>query len=204
MPQAGDSVSKQSISKTYADTPELEILFLPSDFTPEQRKAHQLEALGLQEYKLREGAAFDALRSIRNIVKSIDTIGQQKKKNDYGQTRHTRSTAKIHATAAQRDMLINHYNKNRTAMISLGLDPQDPTFPPLTVTDTHRASTLATRRIGASRQMDGIIWTMTGVSGGTRAVGFGEAGPSTSPSGPTLPDQYPAIGTQGSRPMKSM
>ncbi|KAG5635469.1 hypothetical protein H0H81_011142, partial [Sphagnurus paluster] len=90
MTSIGDQVLKQSVSKAFADAPESERLFLPSEFSPEERLKFDLITLARAEFQLREGAAFDALRSVRNIVKTLGTIGHEKKTQDYGQMRNTR------------------------------------------------------------------------------------------------------------------
>ncbi|KAF8074505.1 hypothetical protein FPV67DRAFT_1725303 [Lyophyllum atratum] len=194
MAPIGDRVLAQSVSKAFADTPECEILFLPSDFTAEERVTFNLTELAQSEYQLREGAAFDALRSVRNIVKTLGTIGHEKKTQDYGQMRNTRSNNQILATKARLDAAISHYNKTRVAMILLGLDEKDLMFPPLELKDTFRQSTLAKRQVGDSRRSDGPIWTMTGVTGGARRASF-EVGSSII----SQPESGPSTGTQGSK-----
>lgn len=154
MAPIGNRVVEQSVSTVFADTPELETLFLPSDFTPEERLTFSLVELAQGEYQLRQGAAFDALRSVRNIVKTLGMIGHEKKTQDYGQTRNTRSNNQIIATRIRLDIAILQYNQTRIATISLGLDEHDRTFPALALEDTYRQSTLAKRQVGDSRRID--------------------------------------------------
>ncbi|KAF8955089.1 hypothetical protein BDZ97DRAFT_1968746 [Flammula alnicola] len=186
MPQVGDVVAQQAISGKFADSPEREVLYIPSDFSVAQRIKYGLIELGEHERRFHEGAAYDSVVKVRILRKSVDAMRRRKKKQDRGQQNNTRSSGQIHDLEAIRDLHIDDYSAARSAMISLGLSPNDPTFPPLTLDDTFRKPTHLKRAVGDSRMTDGRLWTMTGVTGGTRRVGSSSAaGPSTSRVSPS-------------------
>ncbi|TFK35116.1 hypothetical protein BDQ12DRAFT_726248 [Crucibulum laeve] len=159
-------VLSQTVTKKTLDKSELEMLFLPLDFTESQRLDLNLVALGQSELKLREGCAFDAICSVCNIVKMLSALHQDKNKNARSQDQNTWAQTRISEAEARRDAAIDSYCSARNAMISLGMDVADPSFPPLTVNDTIRKSTHVNRVIGDSRVTDGLLWTQTGVTTG--------------------------------------
>jgi hypothetical protein len=124
-------------------------------------------ALGRIERQLREGAAFDAIRAVQNIVKTIGALESDKKKNVFGQVSATRARAKVTDAEFRRDLAISNYNASRVAMIALGLPKDDTGFPLLSLHDTFRRPTHLKRRVRDSKTSDGRIWT-TGVNGGHR------------------------------------
>ncbi|TEB34483.1 hypothetical protein FA13DRAFT_1788912 [Coprinellus micaceus] len=75
------------------NTPEELPLFLPSHYTPADRVAKGLVALGTLELQMLEGAAYDNLARLRTVVRLLGAMGSDSKKNDYGQARHTLNRA---------------------------------------------------------------------------------------------------------------
>ena len=59
-------------------SPELEKLFMPSDFTGSERAKLGLESLGAEELKLRQGEANDALRSLCEHIQHSQALRQHK------------------------------------------------------------------------------------------------------------------------------
>jgi hypothetical protein len=195
MEKIGDHVASQTLEGSTLDAPEEEKLFLPSDFNSSQRVGFGIAHLAEIERRLQEGTAFDALQTLRTIVKVIVVLRAQKKKNEVGQTQHTRALTKIEDVEACRDLAMADYNESRTRLIMLGLAENDPVFLPLNLTDTYRKPTHLRRAVGDSQRPDGTLWTMTGISLGSRAPAVAPG-----PSGPALATQPPhQIGTQGSK-----
>src|SRR5262245_64135092 len=90
MPKVGDAVAQQRSCEV-----EHEILFLPSDFPCGEREKVEATALGVEEAKLREGEAFDALRAIQNAVKTMTALLDRKRKHARGQADNTRASTYI-------------------------------------------------------------------------------------------------------------
>ncbi|KAJ6450255.1 hypothetical protein C8R45DRAFT_946863 [Mycena sanguinolenta] len=59
-------------------SPELDKLFLPSDFTSAERAKQGLKALGAEELKLGQGQANDALRSLHKHIQHSQALRQHK------------------------------------------------------------------------------------------------------------------------------
>jgi hypothetical protein len=51
-------------------------------------------------------------------------------------------------------------------MIWLGMSPDDPSFPKLTLEDTYRKATHSKCAVGDSTSFDGLLCTRLGVTGG--------------------------------------
>jgi hypothetical protein len=99
----------------------------------------------------------------------------------------------VHDVEERRDVLMAHYSASRAAMISLGMSPDDPSFPKLTLEDTYRKATHSKRAVGDSRTSDGLLWTRSGVTGGTRQS---HASTSMAVGSSGLLTQTATIGTQ--------
>lgn len=160
MPNAGDAVAQQRTCEA-----EHEILFLPSDFSWKDRQTVESTALGVEEAKLREGEAFDALRAIQTAVKTMTALLDRKRKNARGQADNTRASNWIREAQGRRDHHMRSYAASRAAMIALGSlsedDPQSP-FPPLSLEDTYMKSRQRGRGLGDSRRTDGMLWRKHG------------------------------------------
>ena len=63
VPQVGNFVAQQAISKKFADSPEKEVLYIPSDFSESQCIKLDLVDLGKQKQQLHEGAVCDAIQN---------------------------------------------------------------------------------------------------------------------------------------------
>ena len=155
MPQVSADILLQASQNIAASKQQL---FLPSDYNPSRRTALLLGDLGSLESQLREGLAFDAITSVQQYVKCIESLKIDKRTNAVGQDQNTRANAQITQAVSDRQMWIDHYNSNRSALISLGLPHHARSFPHLTIEDTHRTSVTAKRALGASRHLDGKLW----------------------------------------------
>ncbi|KAJ7827706.1 hypothetical protein B0H13DRAFT_2373683 [Mycena leptocephala] len=167
MPHIGDKVAAQAMQ---APSVQDEILFLPSDFPTEtQRRELGILNLAMEEAKWREGQAFDHLRALQNIVKTISALRNRKTRDDRKQKENTRAGDNIRNAIALRDEHMASYEAARKALqFSTGqwdttthwdmtLDAAS-NFPPLTESDLYMKSVQQKRRVGDSRHTDGSIW----------------------------------------------
>ncbi|KAJ7262816.1 hypothetical protein C8J57DRAFT_1003099, partial [Mycena rebaudengoi] len=117
---------------------EEEVLYLPSDLNQVDRETRHLVVMGEKEAKLREGAAFDALKRVKVCAKAVVMLGDRKKKNWSGVSQNTIALKQITDTERRRDTHIAGYMLARKAMIALGYSKGiDGDFPVLTVADTY-------------------------------------------------------------------
>lgn len=195
----GDLIAKSLVSRKGSNKPEDDLLFLPSDLLPSQRNTPIMLILSNKEQRLREGQAFDALRSVQTAVKMVVALRDDKKKHARGQAQNTRANTKVRHAEVLRDIAMADYTAARMAMIALGHESTQINFPPLTLQDTYRRSTYAKRALGDSRRIDGRMWTMTGVTAGVKTPAIYHQ-----PTAPTNTATMPLIGTQGSKAKKSI
>lgn len=181
MPQVTDLVEEQAA--VWADSKiEEEVLYLPSDLNQVDRETRHLVAMGEKEAKLREGAAFDALKRVKVCAKAVVTLGDRKKKNWSGVSQNTIALKQIMDTERWRDTHIAGYMLARKAMIALGYSKGiDGDFPVLTVADTYMKSRATPRCLGDLKKTDGPIWAQGAVGVGAK-IPPSLAGPSTSAS----------------------
>jgi hypothetical protein len=153
MPHIGDKVAAQAMQ---APSVQDEILFLPSDFPTEtQRRELGILNLAMEEAKWREGQAFDHLRALQNIVKTISALRNRKTRDDRKQKENTRAGDNIRNAIALRDEHMASYEAARKALVTLDAASN---FPPLTESDLYMKSVQQKRRVGDSRHTDGSIW----------------------------------------------
>ncbi|KAJ7838809.1 hypothetical protein B0H14DRAFT_2361481, partial [Mycena olivaceomarginata] len=108
-----------------------EKLFLPSDFTGSEQAKLGLESLGAEELKLRQGEANDVLRSLRENIQHSQALRQHKNACSnvvYGQEKNTCAVQRIKDVQTKIQSYVHKYRQARTAMITLGCNPQDPKF----------------------------------------------------------------------------
>ncbi|KAF8966729.1 hypothetical protein BDZ97DRAFT_1756333 [Flammula alnicola] len=197
MPQVGDHVARQSTAGKTINKPEEERLFLPSDLSDEDRASIIPIIFSDIERKLLEGRAFDTLRDLRTIVKTLTNLYDEKGQN-YGQVRQTRASARIQEVVSLRDSNINEYNSTRDALIKLGgIEEDDPILRHLTKQDTYQKRTNIKRTVGDTYRHDGLLWANRGVTSGTQQAHL----PQSSTAG-VLPSGISTIGTQGSKAKK--
>jgi hypothetical protein len=202
IPQIGDFVAQQAVSKKFVDSPEKEVLYITSDFSESQCIKLDLVDLGKQEWQLHEGAACDAIQTVRTITKTISSMRANKKVQDYGQQMHTRSIVQILDIEHCQTIAMNDYSASRNAMLKLRLSKDDPRFPPLNINDVYRKPTNIKRAVGDSRHPDGKLWAQGSIAGAVYPPL-----PSQSSDFPatTLVDQLPllSVGTQSVQSAKS-
>jgi hypothetical protein len=190
VPQIGDLVAQQAISGKAAGLPEEEALFVPSDFGEGDRIKFDLVSQGENQRRLLQGTACDYVAKIKTVSKTIDSGKADKKLQEFGQRGHTRAGDHIRSVEKLLQLCIDDYSATRDAMIALGMSPDDPSYPLLMLKDTFRKATHSKRAVGDSRRFDGLAWTHTGVTGGSRRLPF----TATTPLSAQQPN--PGIGTQ--------
>ncbi|KAJ7805868.1 hypothetical protein B0H14DRAFT_2610939 [Mycena olivaceomarginata] len=113
------------------EPPQWEKLFLPSDFTGSERTKLGLESLGEEELKLRQGEANDVLCSLRENIQHSQALRQHKNAYNnvvHGQEKNTCAVQRIKDVQTKIQSYVPKYRQARTALITLGRNPQDPKF----------------------------------------------------------------------------
>jgi len=169
VPQVGDFVAQQAVSKKFADSPEKEVLYITSDFSESQRVKLNLIDLGKQERQFHKGAACDTIQTVRTITKTISSMRANKKAQDYGQQMHMQSITQILDVEHRQTIAMNDYSAAWNAMLKLGLSKDDPRFPPLNTKDLFRKPTNIKRAVGNSRRPDGKLWALGGIPSGVHS-----------------------------------
>jgi hypothetical protein len=170
-PAVEDHLNQQSACDV-----EKELLGLPSELTEEQRVNLDVLMFVHEEGQLREGAAYDALESVKLVVKSLVSMQDRKKKNDRGVYKNTLSQKQINDTEKRRDLHIARCMAARDALVKLGIAKgDDRDFPVLEVKDTSLKSRTLRRQLGDSGVTDGPIWAQGAISVGA-AVSTGVIG----------------------------
>jgi hypothetical protein len=162
---------------------EKEVLHLPSDFDAGARADHHLITMAEMEAKLREGAAFDALKKTKVCAQAVTTLRDWKRKNISGVAQATTSVKQIQDAERRRDLHIALYMLARKAMMKLGhATGEEGDFPVLTEADTFLKSRATRRQLGDSRRTDGAIWAQGAVSVSSKLPSYmapGLSSPST-------------------------
>jgi hypothetical protein len=152
MAKVGDKVAAQT---ALGPAIEDEKLFLPSDLTESERQKMDVVSLGTEESKWREGQAFDILRALQHIVKTISALRNRKFKNDRQQKQNSRAGDQIAEANKRQNHRIESYNRARLALISLNGSTD---FPVLTEGDLFMKSVQQKRHVGDSKRTDGLLW----------------------------------------------
>lgn len=152
MPRIGDKVAAQALQ---APSVQDETLFLPSDLPELDQQQLDLAGLAAEEAKWREGQAFDHLRALQNIVKSISALRNRKTRDDRKQKENTRAGDNIRVATSLRNQHMASYEAARRALVALNAGAA---FPPLTEADLYMKSVQQKRRVGDSKHTDGAIW----------------------------------------------
>ncbi|THU92548.1 hypothetical protein K435DRAFT_800385 [Dendrothele bispora CBS 962.96] len=164
MPEIGSTVTSAARKQTAIED---ETLFLPSDFSAEDRVKFGLCSLASMEIMLRQAQANEEVDHVKSIAKSISTMLHFRTKHIRSQDPKTRSEHDIADAFVKRDRHINGYNHARAALINLGYinakDENSP-YPLLCAEDTHRLPVDIKRRTGDSKWGNGLLWTIGAAS----------------------------------------
>jgi hypothetical protein len=141
---------------------ESERLWLPSDWTEDERITLGLSGLADCERELREAEVHEYLNAARSSVKVISAMSNQKKIHARGQAQNTRALSSIKEEEKRRDQAVIDYNSAREALLRLlPLEERragEERLPVLSVQDTYRKPPQGRREVGDSRRRDGSAW----------------------------------------------
>ena len=101
-------------------TPEKVVLYLPSNFTPQQRKEYGLQGLGRMEYELREGQANDSLEKLRECLAEKSLKFRKDVRLAKGQKKTIRVWDTVHRVDDQIRQAVATYRMARQAIGMLG------------------------------------------------------------------------------------
>ncbi|SJL18668.1 uncharacterized protein ARMOST_22265 [Armillaria ostoyae] len=142
-----------------APVPETCKLLLPSAMSHALRQKMAFTDLVMEEYKLREGAAYDAIAEVRLRASTVAYMDETRQRDVKGQRHLTRSLRQLNDARNRLELGIQHYNAHRTAMKELGVhDGSSFPLPELSMQDTYRKTRTRKRAMGDSRKMDGRIF----------------------------------------------
>lgn len=133
---------------------------LPSSYRPDELKKYELLDLAETERKLREARAHDALRELRiSIKRRVLGIKMKKsKKAGRGQKPNTRMEAKIRALEARVRIYRDEYRRMHSALLQLGMSPDNGTLQELTKEDMAGAAIGDTNYLGQGKAHLSWIW----------------------------------------------
>jgi hypothetical protein len=159
MPGSAERITNHEIGE-----PEMEILFLPSDFPLAVRESLGFHHLGEVEMLLREGEAYDALRDLRSAVKHINGLSYEKRSSVRNSGPNTRTKQLIDDAKSKCDNWIEKYTAARQAMINLGCTrvEENDEFPKLTAADAVMKYTELPHALGDGSKSTGPLWRAGG------------------------------------------
>jgi hypothetical protein len=141
---------------------ECETLWLPSDWSEEERLAFGMAELAECERLLREAEVHEYLNAVRGSVKVMGALSNHKKVHARGQGQNTWALSSIKEEEKKRDLAMRHYNSIREALLRLVPSEERPAaqerMPVLSVQDTYRKPPQMRREVGDSRRSDGRTW----------------------------------------------
>ena len=101
-------------------TPEKVVLYLPSNFTHQQRKEYGLQELGTMEHELREGQANDSLERLRECLAEKSLRFRTEVRPAKSQKKMAKAWESIHRMEGQIKQAVVAYRTARQAIIELG------------------------------------------------------------------------------------
>lgn len=156
------SIKNTVLSHAPSTSSDMELLFLPSHFSPSERADLSLSALASEEAELREAQVLECILQLRRVTKSLYSLQALKKKETQSQAVGTRSNVHRKSMEHNQHSLLKIYGKGREALASLSpLDSKLQTrFPPLSMSDLLRKPTVEKREVGDSHRGEGHLWSM--------------------------------------------
>ncbi|KAK6984450.1 hypothetical protein R3P38DRAFT_3292334 [Favolaschia claudopus] len=144
MPKVADKIAGQTLA-----CPEIhaEKLYLPSELTLGEHHSLNLTGLAAEEIRWREAQAFDALRAIQNVVKTLSALRGRKIKNDRQQKQNTRAADNITEATKLRDQHMISYEVARQALLALDAEAA-----------LYMKPVLQRRQLCDSHYTDGPLW----------------------------------------------
>ncbi|KAJ7213665.1 hypothetical protein C8J57DRAFT_1029924, partial [Mycena rebaudengoi] len=174
-PQLGELLAAQAGCDV-----EEEVLYLPSDFTEDDRAHLGLQILASDEGKLQEGAIFDWLKKVQLAAQTLQTLDDRGRKQGGGK-KNTKTAQQKVDVKDRRNKHIEGYMSVRQALIALNMASGIEDFPPLTAEDTRMKSRQLGRQLGDLQREEGLVWTMAGIGVSRAAIGDSSSAPPSQP-----------------------
>ncbi|RXW12072.1 hypothetical protein EST38_g13784 [Candolleomyces aberdarensis] len=145
---------------------ENEPLFLPSQVSQSHRTYYGLDEAACLEYTLHEGQAHDALDSLCLAIKVYNHNIAFKEKHVHGQGPSTRSQAYLKTLQDDKLKAFHKYQEARSALLNLGLDPNDKALQPLEQSQLYMTKNRSGQsKLGDSKKGDSWYWNIGRASG---------------------------------------
>jgi len=144
-----------------------EVLFLPSDFSLQDRDSMGLNEAARIEVQLREGEANDAISSLCDSVLHKMVLLDAKNTNSRGVFQNTRALKYINATNERKNLSISRYREARHRLLFL-TDFAKKTlddYPELLDSHTYAKNAATARELGDGSSTDSWIWTFGRLKG---------------------------------------
>ena len=154
MPDVIDVASSQS-----GPSPEMDALFLPSQVPNQYQTCTWFSSLAAIERELRQGGAADTLDKLRQALQLQELLLVGKSKSVTGNKSMTQSLNYVNTASNRATHYRNLYNKNREAMIKLGMKSDDPEFPEVKKSDVRLKVLTGWKATGDGKRTDSWIWT---------------------------------------------
>ena len=155
MPTATNLVTEVQISD-----PELEALYLPSNIASDKHTEYDLCLLAIDELQLCEGKAYDALDSVRHVVKYATCLCADKHKHAKGQIMNMHAGDLVRDAENKQAKSVAKYQHARLAMIGLGLlaESLQETFLEMKPQDLWMKDVSEKYKVGDGTITEGWIW----------------------------------------------
>ncbi|KAG7090399.1 hypothetical protein E1B28_009518 [Marasmius oreades] len=169
MPQVEHFVSAQ-LDHNNNISVETQYLYLPSDFSQQERTKLSLDFLSSIELKLREGECNDAIMGLCDAINYKMVMRDNQRANSRGVIQNTRSVKWLKSAEVKKQVYASHYRASRSAILSLlGVD-ESPDYPVLNDEDMYTKNPTAARELGDGKRVDAWIWRYGQLKGlGTQA-----------------------------------
>jgi hypothetical protein len=134
-------------------------LYLPSEFSEEERRELGLVELANLEAELWEAHASECILQLRSVGKTVSAFRGLRGKEPGSQRQGTRNTTRFQHLEFLQSRILTNYGDSRKALDSLGrLSTISDRFPHLTHADLFRKSTQNKRTIGDTHRPDGAVY----------------------------------------------
>ncbi|KAG7086172.1 hypothetical protein E1B28_002131 [Marasmius oreades] len=169
MPQVESFVSAQ-LDRNNDISIETQCLYLPSDFSQQERKKLSLDLLSSIELKLREGECNDAIVGLCDAINYKTVMRENQRANSHGVIQNTRSVKWLKTAEVKKQLHATHYRASRLAILGLlGID-DSPDYPVLKDEDMYAKNPTVARELGDGKRVDAWIWRYGQLKGlGTKA-----------------------------------
>ncbi|KAF9471253.1 hypothetical protein BDN70DRAFT_977471 [Pholiota conissans] len=159
IPQLGSLISSSDAQSEAEATK----LFLPSDFTPEKRKALELGSIGLIELELRYGQVNDAVAYLCNTILHGIVLLDTKNRHARGVYMTTRAQNAINTVKSKKWIAAARYRHGRLRILNLRDIDVHEDYPLLRDEDTWAKNAASARNVGDGTSTDSWIWTFGGL-----------------------------------------